>query len=246
MIKFACPSCAKKYAVKDELGGRKVKCKACSGAISIPTAAAVSAPLDDIVLEPVGEPAPVSMSMAPAGAAFAGAGAVAFAGAPAAPTASTMMPPTMHTAPRLAPSSAQEARTFMSRTAIGLFVGLASSTIMAVVWGLIIYMSGYELGFLAIIMGLVVGISIASSTPNRGPAQGIAAIAFVLFGLILGKAIGGCLLAMNDPDFAEIPKLILILVSPLAAVKMLGLYDVLWIGLAIFNAWKICGMEHDA
>lgn len=42
-IKFACPSCGKAYNVKDELAGKKAKCK-CGNAISIPAVAAAPAP----------------------------------------------------------------------------------------------------------------------------------------------------------------------------------------------------------
>jgi uncharacterized protein (TIGR00266 family) len=36
MIKFACPSCQKGYRVKDELAGRKAKCKACGEPMQVP------------------------------------------------------------------------------------------------------------------------------------------------------------------------------------------------------------------
>ena len=36
MIEFACPSCGKQYRVKEELAGRKARCKACDAVMPIP------------------------------------------------------------------------------------------------------------------------------------------------------------------------------------------------------------------
>ena len=40
MIEFSCPTCSKKYRVKDELAGKTARCKDCSAAMPIPTGVA--------------------------------------------------------------------------------------------------------------------------------------------------------------------------------------------------------------
>ena len=40
MIKFSCPHCEKTFEVEPQLGGRRFKCAACGGAITVPEASA--------------------------------------------------------------------------------------------------------------------------------------------------------------------------------------------------------------
>lgn len=47
-IDFACPSCKKKYRVKDELAGKSAKCSKCDGRFKVPSPAAELSPLDDL------------------------------------------------------------------------------------------------------------------------------------------------------------------------------------------------------
>src|SRR4051812_23852835 len=46
MVRFFCPSCARKYATKAELAGKKIKCSGCGGGVRVPTgdAGTVAAP----------------------------------------------------------------------------------------------------------------------------------------------------------------------------------------------------------
>jgi len=48
-IDFACPGCSKPYSVRDDLAGRRVKCKACGGVSTVPTAI----PAPDSAIAPV-------------------------------------------------------------------------------------------------------------------------------------------------------------------------------------------------
>jgi len=56
MIIFSCPACGKKFSVKDELAGRRGKCKSCSGDIVVPSGN--SSASEKIVIR-VAETAPV-------------------------------------------------------------------------------------------------------------------------------------------------------------------------------------------
>ncbi len=47
-IDFACPSCQKKYRVKDELAGKAAKCSKCNERFKVPTPAAALEPLDEL------------------------------------------------------------------------------------------------------------------------------------------------------------------------------------------------------
>ena len=64
MISFRCESCGRSYSVKDEMGGRKVRCKDCNATIAIPEAEdaeiglAPSSAFDDL-LGPSGAKSPI-------------------------------------------------------------------------------------------------------------------------------------------------------------------------------------------
>lgn len=45
MIQFKCSQCARKYQVKDEYAGKRVKCKACETINTIPAAKPVEKPV---------------------------------------------------------------------------------------------------------------------------------------------------------------------------------------------------------
>ena len=49
-IEFNCPSCQKHYRVKDELAGKRAKCKECGGVLDVPAPAVAAEP---VAAEPV-------------------------------------------------------------------------------------------------------------------------------------------------------------------------------------------------
>ena len=58
-IKTHCPNCCKEYRVKDELAGRKFRCKDCQGVVAVPKPASPSPPRkdpwDDLDLDAYGD-----------------------------------------------------------------------------------------------------------------------------------------------------------------------------------------------
>jgi uncharacterized protein (TIGR00266 family) len=60
MIEFSCPSCSKKYRVKDEVAGKKARCKECGATMPIPDVDAADAP--DMA---AAEPAPSAEGLPP-------------------------------------------------------------------------------------------------------------------------------------------------------------------------------------
>ncbi len=50
-ISFDCPECGRNYVLKDELAGKKIKCKGCEAAIRVPESAAAEDDFDDLPIE---------------------------------------------------------------------------------------------------------------------------------------------------------------------------------------------------
>ena len=57
-IEFACPSCGKSYRVRDDLAGKRAKCKACQTPMSIPVLQPVASSDEPIELAALDAPAP--------------------------------------------------------------------------------------------------------------------------------------------------------------------------------------------
>ena len=75
-----------------------------------------------------------------------------------------------------------------ARTATAVLAGLAAAIAGAVVWGLIVRWSEYEVGFVAWGIGFVVGTAVVMGARNRRsfPLQ-VAAVVLALAGVVLGK-----------------------------------------------------------
>jgi hypothetical protein len=223
--------------VKDELGGRRVKCKSCGGAMSVP-AAAMAAAADDVLLEPVVDQT-IPLQASPARPQLAGANAPAFAHANAAHPGS-MLPPPGVMQPQQTYAAPADTGAVVGRAAMGIVAGLIASLVCAVVWGLVAHFTGYELGILAIGMGAVIGGAMCATTPNRTAVLGVAAVVFVVMGLHLGKTFAVASALMTDPEYADMPFIGVIIGSPIGAFFAYGLFDILWLGLGGYTAWKQC------
>lgn len=133
-----------------------------------------------------------------------------------------------------------------ARTATAVLAGLAAAIAGAVVWGLIVRWSEYEVGFVAWGIGFVVGTAVVMGARNRRslPLQ-VAAVVLALAGVVLGKYLAfvwsvnagaedagiGVSLPLFSADTFE-----------LFADRESGVwswFDLLWIGLAAYTAFRI-------
>ncbi len=95
-------------------------------------------------------------------------------------------------------------------TAVAMIGGLVAAIIGAFVWAGIVYGTGYEVGYVAWGVGLLVGIVMVGLAKTANAGLGVSAAAFAALGLIVGKllivqwAMGGAvadeLLAMPQMD----------------------------------------------
>jgi hypothetical protein len=129
--------------------------------------------------------------------------------------------------------------------------GLAAAVVGGVVWGLIVKWSEYEVGFAAWGIGFLAGIAILTATGGRRgvPLQALA-VFFALLGILVGKYLsyawvlqevakeqtGGALeLSVFSRDMVDLFR------EDLGAV--FGWIDLLWVGLAVFTAWRALAPE---
>ena len=130
---------------------------------------------------------------------------------------------------------------------VALAAGLVAAIIGGVVWGLIVILTDYEIGFMATGIGLLSGYAVLFFAQKKGLPLQIIAVVSSLAGILVGKyftfySIVKDLLIEEYGAAAdgisvfsgEMVRLFLLSLGDLASP-----YDFLWILLAIVAAWRI-------
>jgi mannose/fructose/N-acetylgalactosamine-specific phosphotransferase system component IID len=127
-------------------------------------------------------------------------------------------------------------------------VGLGAAIVGGVVWGLIVKISDYEVGIVAWGIGFLVGTAVVFATRGAKSQQlQIIAVVCALVGVLLGKYLS---FAFSVQEEAETLGFSIGLVSSEMfrifrenLDDVFGLFDLLWIGLAVFTAWRVPQVE---
>jgi hypothetical protein len=125
---------------------------------------------------------------------------------------------------------------------LALLAGLAAAAVGGVVWGYVVKLSDYEVGIVAWGIGLLVGVAVAGVSRARGPLLQAIAVVCALAGILLGKYLSFALIAQEDLESVGID--IGLFSSDMWSFFredldfVFGWFDLLWIGLAVYTAWR--------
>ena len=121
--------------------------------------------------------------------------------------------------------------------------GLVAAIVSGVAWGLIVKWSEYEIGIAAWGIGLLVGAAVVAATRGgKGPPLQAVAVAAALVGILLGKYLGYAFTIQEQAAEAGVElglfsaEIRTFFREDLGSV--FGLFDVLWVGLAVYTAWR--------
>jgi hypothetical protein len=137
----------------------------------------------------------------------------------------------------------------------GVFVtaalaGLVAAIVGAVVWGLIVRWTDYEVGFVAWGIGFIVGTAVVLGAQGaRGVPLQIIAVVLAAVGVVLGKYLAFVWIGQDELDKAGIE-------LPLFSKDTVDLFwdaksdiwsgwDLLWAGLAVVTAFRIPQVERE-
>jgi hypothetical protein len=116
--------------------------------------------------------------------------------------------------------------------------GTVAAVLCALVWTAVVALASLELGFLAILVGFAVGHAVRLGARNgRSPVLQGLAVALSVFGLVLAKLFIVAWLLHSEaglPLFSTTA----FEVFPEAMSELLTPHDALWLGLAVFAAWR--------
>ena len=122
--------------------------------------------------------------------------------------------------------------------------GVVAAVAGGVAWALIVKASDYEVGFVAWGIGFLVGTAVVFATRGaKGRQLQVVAVVLALVGILIGKYLGYALIVQDDAEsFGQSIGLFSgdmfeFFRDDLDAV--FGLFDLLWVGLAVASAWRI-------
>ncbi len=134
------------------------------------------------------------------------------------------------------------------RIAAGTAAALAAAVVGGVLWGFIVKSTDYEVGIVAWAVGWLAGTAAVLVGRGRGLPLQLAAVAAALIGILLGKYLS---FAFVVQELAERDGVSLGLFSgDMQSLfrdqlgEVFGLFDVLWVGFAVFTAWRV-PMRHE-
>ncbi|HKJ37723.1 MAG TPA: hypothetical protein VJ972_03030 [Anaerolineales bacterium] len=125
-----------------------------------------------------------------------------------------------------------------SNLIMGLIGGGIAMLVSAAIWGAVTYITEYQIGWLAIGIGFLVGIAVKFFGKGKTPIYGIISAAFALIGCALGNLLfySGFIAREEGAAFLEV--FFFFLFSPAATIEIFSIafdfMDILFYGLA---AW---------
>lgn len=123
---------------------------------------------------------------------------------------------------------------------LGMLAGLIAATGGAILWALLSYATNYQIGFMAIGVGFVVGLAIRRFGAGYGAKYGIGGAIFSLYGVVFGNLILICLFIAKEYNvafFDVFSKLNFKLCWTLLKAGFDGM-DVLFYGIALYFGYK--------
>jgi hypothetical protein len=144
------------------------------------------------------------------------------------------------------PGLVREERSLAALLLPAVLAGVVAAILGAVVWGLIVKWTDYEVGFVAWGIGFLVGIAVLAATRGaRGLVFQVVAVACALLGILLGKYLSFAWVLQEVAEqetqgAIEIPVLSMDTVDLFRDElgTVFDWIDLLWAGLAVYTAWR--------
>lgn len=126
--------------------------------------------------------------------------------------------------------------------------GAATALASAVLWAVITAVTEYQIGFMAIGVGLAVGMAVRVAGGGAGVPFRFIAAALALAGCAAGNLLVGCVFYAATQE-VEVWRVLEVLDLELATFLLQATFspmDVLFYGLAVWEAWRIAGPQQVA
>lgn len=121
---------------------------------------------------------------------------------------------------------------------MGLIGGGVAMLVGALIWGAITYFTGYQIGYVAIGVGFLVGVAIRYFGKGKSPIFGISGAVLSLIGCLLGNLLvySGLIAREEGASFMEV--LFFLVVNPAALIEVFTIafefLDLVFYALAVY------------
>ena len=122
--------------------------------------------------------------------------------------------------------------------------GIVAAVVGGIAWGLMVKLSDYEIGIAAWGIGFLAGTAVVFATRGaKGRNLQVIAVVSALVGILLGKYLSYAFIVQDE--LSAVGESIGLLSGDMFSFfredldAVFGLFDLLWIGLAVFTAWRI-------
>lgn len=126
----------------------------------------------------------------------------------------------------------------VSRLLKAVLLGTGAAAVSAAAWYGIVKLTGYELGIVAVVVGLAVGGAVRIGAERRG-GWAYQTIAVVLTYLAIAASYVPMVLAPSDEAPPLAAAILVSLAIPVLQVTEGGIIGLLIVGFALYEAWKI-------
>jgi hypothetical protein len=126
--------------------------------------------------------------------------------------------------------------------------GLVAALVGGIVWGLIVKISDYEVGFVAWGIGFIAGTAVVlASGGAKGPRLQAIAVVSALLGILLGKYLSYAFVVQEQAKSFD-QSIGLVSGDMFSFFRqdldiVFSFFDLLWVGLAVVTAWRIPQLE---
>lgn len=126
---------------------------------------------------------------------------------------------------------------------MGLIGGAIAMLVSAVIWGVITYFSQYQIGYMAIGVGFLVGVAVRFFGKGHSMIFGLSSAALSLLGCLLGNLLffAGAIAREESASFLEV--LVFLLLTPAAVIEVFvvtfEIIDVLFYGIAAVVGFRV-------
>ena len=121
---------------------------------------------------------------------------------------------------------------------MGLIGGTVAMLISAIIWGVVSYVTNYQIGWMAIGVGFLVGIAVKFFGKGKSMMFGISSALLALIGCVLGNLIFYSGIIAREESAAFLQVLFVLLSKPAAAIEVFsiafGFMDILFYVLAAY------------
>ncbi len=118
--------------------------------------------------------------------------------------------------------------------------GLVAALVGGIAWGLIVKISDYEIGVAAWGIGFLAGTAVMfASRGGKGQRLQVIAVVAALLGILLGKYLSFAFAQQSVADNIGLVSGDMFTLFRENLDVVFGLFDLLWVGFAVFTAWRI-------